>query len=250
MALGRLFGSLDHLCWSAGAAGFLKEGQKKWISTGNGAGVIRRLSFLLTATSSQGIISQPKSGPSWRARDKCCFSTRQHEKFQDLYSVMGVTPHATQQQIKEAYYKLSMEYHPDRNKGSLEAHQKFTALTEAFSILGQYDLRKKYDKGLLHAYPRHPHPPSRPTSPPTTNMQKSKVKYDFDAFHRAHYGEVLRRSWKEAKEKKAAEERAKLQTLSGSTQRVLIVTVTGLVFFVGWVIHRSGASIIHTGKHI
>ena len=251
MALARLFGSLDLLCWSAGAAAFLKEGNQKWTSTGNGAGVIRRLSFLLTATSSQGIVSHPKGGQPWGGRDDCCcYSTRQHEKSQDLYSVMGVTPHATQQQIKEAYYKLSMEYHPDRNKGSLEAHQKFTALTEAFSILGQYDLRKKYDKGLLHAYPRHPHTPHRPMSPPTTtNMQKSKVKYDFDEFHRAHYGEALRRSWKEAREKKAAQERAKLQTLSGSTQRVLIVTVTGLVFFVGWVIHRSGASIIHTGKH-
>ena len=109
MALAR---SLDRLCWSAGAAAFLKEGKQKWTSTGNGAGVIKRLSFLLTATSSQGIVSHPKGGQSWRRDDCCCYSTRQHEKSRDLYAVMGVTPHATQQQIKEAYYKLSMEHHP------------------------------------------------------------------------------------------------------------------------------------------
>lgn len=95
----------------------------------------------------------------------CCNSTKSHhhhhkpiqrEKPKDLYSILEVSPYATQQQVKDAYYKLSMKYHPDRNKGSIEAHHKFTDLTEAYSILGQYELRKKYDKGLLHQYPRRP----------------------------------------------------------------------------------------------
>lgn len=74
--------------------------------------------------------------------------TIQREKPKDLYSTLGVPPSATQQQVKDAYYKLSLKYHPDRNRGSMEAHQKFTQLTEAYSVLGQYELRKKYDKGL------------------------------------------------------------------------------------------------------
>ena len=83
------------------------------------------------------------------------FSSRiRIEKPKDLYSVLGVSPSATQQQVKEAFYELSMKYHPDRNMGSSEAHQKFTDLTEAYSVLGQYQLRKKYDKGLLQDYPR------------------------------------------------------------------------------------------------
>ena len=87
------------------------------------------------------------------------YSTRivHREKPKDLYAILGVSPNATQQQVKDSYYKLSLQYHPDRNKGSLEAHQKFTDLTEAYSVLGQYELRKKYDKGLLHQHPGRHH---------------------------------------------------------------------------------------------
>ena len=82
-------------------------------------------------------------------------STRIHiEKPKDLYGILGVSPAATQQQVKEAYYKLSLKYHPDRNMGSENAHKMFTELTEAYSIIGQYESRKKYDRGLLQDYPR------------------------------------------------------------------------------------------------
>lgn len=91
------------------------------------------------------------------------YSTRTHhkpihrEKPHDLYATLRLTPAATQQQVKDAYYSLSMQFHPDRNLGSEEAHQKFTEITEAYSILGTYDLRKKYDKGLLQQFPGRPH---------------------------------------------------------------------------------------------
>jgi len=81
-------------------------------------------------------------------------STRIHiEKPKDLYGILGVSPAATQQQVKEAYYRLSLKYHPDRNMGSEDAHKMFTELTEAYSIIGQYQTRKKYDRGLLQDYP-------------------------------------------------------------------------------------------------
>lgn len=86
-----------------------------------------------------------------------CFSSRIHvEKPKDLYTVLNVSPSATQQQVKDAYYDLSMKYHPDRNMGSAEAHKEFTNITSAYSILGQYQLRKKYDKGLIQDYPEPP----------------------------------------------------------------------------------------------
>lgn len=103
------------------------------------------------------LTGQPNYGFSLQSVAK--YSTRivHREKPKDLYSILGVSPNATQQQVKDSYYKLSLQYHPDRNKGSLEAHQKFTDLTEAYSVLGQYELRKKYDKGLLHQHPGRHH---------------------------------------------------------------------------------------------
>lgn len=50
---------------------------------------------------------------------------------QNLYSVLGLTPKATQSDIKKAYYKLSMQHHPDKNKGSAEAVEKFREISEA-----------------------------------------------------------------------------------------------------------------------
>ena len=171
------------------------------------------------------------------------------KKHKDLYAVMGVSPHATQVQIKEAYYRLSMKYHPDRNKGSEDAHQKFTELTEAYSILGQYDLRRKYDKGMLHEYRRPPghthsdHAPHHSSAahrsssagrggPSTVHGKKSR--FDFDEFYRAHYGEALRREQEVRKKRAAAKEMAKLRSISDGWHRLLIVWVCLSVMLVGW----------------
>ena len=118
-----------------------------------------------------------------------------HHGKKDLYSILNISPDATQAQIKESYYKMSMKYHPDRNKGSEEAHRRFTQITEAYSVLGQYEKRKKYDKGLLRDYappPHHDHHSQQPFS--DFQMRKSKdVVYNFDEFYRMHYGDALRR---------------------------------------------------------
>ena len=160
-----------------------------------------------------------------------------HEKHKDLYAIMGVSPHATQQQIKFAYYNLSMKYHPDRNKGSSQAHNKFTELTEAYSVLGQYETRRKYDKGLLHQYPRQPQHAQRQersAAPSKGAFHGSKVKFDFDEFYRAHYGAALRRDREARREKREAKERAKLYSLSNNWQQALIIAVTVSVLLVGW----------------
>lgn len=166
---------------------------------------------------------------------------KRHEK--DLYAVMGVTPHATQQQVKEAYYRLSMKYHPDRNGGSEVAHEKFTELTEAYSVLGNYTARRKYDKGLLHKYPRRPHPQHHQShGQSTTAQQGQRVMFDFDEFYRMHYGEALRRDQQKMRERRAAREKARLRTTLGDTsQQMLVVSVALAVLLVGgaWVRART-----------
>lgn len=72
--------------------------------------------------------------------------TRLLSKHVNHYNALGLTKHATQSEIKGAYYKLSMLYHPDKNSDA-EAAQKFRDITAAYEILGNIKLRKLYDKG-------------------------------------------------------------------------------------------------------
>ena len=63
----------------------------------------------------------------------------------DFYSILGVDENATQEQIKKAYRKGSLKYHPDKNQGNKSAEDKFKELNEAYEILGDGDKRKQYD---------------------------------------------------------------------------------------------------------
>ena len=65
----------------------------------------------------------------------------------DYYQILGVPRNATNQQIKKAYRKLAMQYHPDRNQGKEAwANEKFKEINEAFSVLGDPEKRKQYDQ--------------------------------------------------------------------------------------------------------
>lgn len=66
---------------------------------------------------------------------------------QNHYSILGLTPKATQTDVKSAYYKMSKIYHPDKNKGCADAADKFRAITSAYEVLSSYRLRRLYDKG-------------------------------------------------------------------------------------------------------
>lgn len=72
----------------------------------------------------------------------------------DFYEILRVPNDATQARIRRAYKELYLKYHPDLNKGSPEAESKFAEVTKAYSVLGQLELRQKYDKGIPFEYPK------------------------------------------------------------------------------------------------
>lgn len=63
----------------------------------------------------------------------------------DPYSVLGVSKSATQDEVKKAYRKLAMQYHPDKNKGDKKAEEKFKEVGAAYEVLGDAKKRKEYD---------------------------------------------------------------------------------------------------------
>ncbi|MCX8010998.1 MAG: DnaJ domain-containing protein, partial [Ignavibacteria bacterium] len=64
----------------------------------------------------------------------------------DYYEVLGVQRNATADEIKKAYRKLAMQYHPDRNPGNKEAEEKFKEAAEAYEVLSDPDKRSRYDR--------------------------------------------------------------------------------------------------------
>lgn len=64
----------------------------------------------------------------------------------DYYEVLGVAKDATTEQIKAAYRKLALKYHPDRNPDNKEAEEKFKEAAEAYQTLSDADKRKRYDQ--------------------------------------------------------------------------------------------------------
>ena len=65
----------------------------------------------------------------------------------DYYEILGVPTNASDGEIKKAYRKLAMQYHPDRNPGKEEwANEKFKEINEAYGALGDPQKRKQYDQ--------------------------------------------------------------------------------------------------------
>ena len=67
-------------------------------------------------------------------------------EYKDYYKVLGVSKSATQEEIKKAYRKLAVKYHPDKNEGDKASEEKFKEISEAYEVLGDPEKRKKYDE--------------------------------------------------------------------------------------------------------
>ncbi|KAM4742109.1 dnaJ (Hsp40) homolog, subfamily C, member 30b [Anableps anableps] len=177
-----------------------------------------------------------------------------HRSKTAYYDILKVSPSATQSQIKTAYYKQSFIYHPDKNLGSKKATQRFSEISEAYNVLGNISLRRKYDRGILSQSDLQSagKPSSRDTSSRSTGSQQQhyhhhkrarqfsqtggRPMFDFDAFFQAHYGEQLQRERDLRVKKKQMEEMQKKRVNEFNQQKILeftfmmLVAMSGIIF--------------------
>jgi curved DNA-binding protein len=66
-------------------------------------------------------------------------------EYKDYYKILGIEKKATQEEIKKAYRKLAVKYHPDKNPGDKKAEERFKEVNEANDVLSDPEKRKKYD---------------------------------------------------------------------------------------------------------
>src|SRR4051812_18889551 len=64
----------------------------------------------------------------------------------DYYEVLGITRSASAEEIKKAYRKLAVQFHPDKNPGDKKAEEKFKELSEAYEVLSDSQKRQLYDQ--------------------------------------------------------------------------------------------------------
>ena len=68
----------------------------------------------------------------------------------DYYKILGVTKDSSQIQIRKAFRKLALQYHPDKNKNSEESKQKFMEIVKAYEILSDEKARERYDSNTVN----------------------------------------------------------------------------------------------------
>ena len=96
----------------------------------------------------------------------------------DYYEVLGVPRSASSDDIKKAYRKLAMQYHPDRNPGDKTAEEKFKEAAEAYDILSDQDKKVKYDRFGHQAF-----------GPGTNSGASSFSGMDINDILRRHFGD-------------------------------------------------------------
>ena len=70
----------------------------------------------------------------------------------DFYAVLGVTPQASDDEIKKVYRQLALKYHPDRNHGNPEAETMIRQINAAYEVLGNPETRRSYERLRFGSY--------------------------------------------------------------------------------------------------
>jgi curved DNA-binding protein CbpA len=111
----------------------------------------------------------------------------------NYYEILGISRNATPEEIKKAYRKLSMKFHPDKNEGDAFFEEMFKKIQEAYEVLSNASKRHQYN-AMLDSQQGNP-----------------------EEFRR--YQENLRRQFEEELRKRENEMRRKYQSSEGQTQR-------------------------------
>lgn len=106
---------------------------------------------------------------------------------QDYYQTLGVSRDATQEDIKRAYRKLAMKYHPDVNK-DVDAEDKMKAINVAYETLSDLSKKETYDRF------GHTQPGSQQSNPYGYHTQGNQGYYNFDDFLRAVFEQQQRQA--------------------------------------------------------
>ena len=102
-------------------------------------------------------------------------------EFKDYYKILGVSKTATTDEIKKAYRKLAVKYHPDKNQGNKTAEEKFKEANEANDVLSDPEKRKKYDEvGANWKNYQDGPPPQYGFNRGTRQQQYSSGRFDED----------------------------------------------------------------------
>lgn len=112
------------------------------------------------------------------------------------YEVLEVAPNATHNEIKSAYYKLTLKYHPDKNNSDY-AKQKFQQISEAYEVIGNYAARKHYDRNIMvrqRTVEGYRPKPQKPVSEKVNITHPTNAKiFNFDEWTRMHYQDTFQR---------------------------------------------------------
>ena len=155
----------------------------------------------------------------------------------NYYTILKVTPNATQDEIKQAYYKLSKLYHPDTNQ-SEKAHDYFTAINEAYNVLGNLPDRRKYDQGLSITNKQTPKQSHRGEQ--TQNFQGKRIVYDFDDWMMKHNQEAMKRRKRNSAMKEQFDKRHVANEMDVFNRNIIIAAVLTLI----------GLVVMGTGKKV
>jgi DnaJ homolog subfamily B member 4 len=93
---------------------------------------------------------------------------------ENLYNILEIKKEATQNEIRVAYKKLALQWHPDKNEDKILAESKFKKICEAYFVLSNPDLRRQYD--IANSPPPQPYRQRRPPPPPPPKDEPKETK--------------------------------------------------------------------------
>ena len=146
----------------------------------------------------------------------------------NYYTILKVTPNATQDEIKQAYYKLSKLYHPDTNQ-SEKAHDYFTAINEAYNVLGSLPGRRKYDRGLSVTFNPSPAAKQSNRQQQSQHFHGKRIVYDFDDWMMKHHQETMKRRKRNSAMKEQFNKRHVTNEMDIFNRNVIIAAVFTLI---------------------